>query len=97
MTGDTPRCRSCMAVLRFILMESGRSMPVEPVRVPDGSVVARWDGRRYVDGFVLSARRTDVPEGWFRFQPHWVDCEHARRQHLEADVKAPTPRTDFLV
>lgn len=94
---DVPRCRSCWAVLRFVVMTSGKRMPVEPVRDPHGIVAARKVGRDFVDGVVLKNGEVP-PEGFTTFRPHWADCEHAKRA-AKSDTEAAVPRdrhTDFL-
>lgn len=94
---DVPRCRSCFAVLRFVVMTSGKRMPVEPVRDPHGIVAARKVGRDFVDGVVLKNGEVP-PEGFTTFRPHWADCEHAKRA-AKGDTEAAVPRdrhTDFL-
>jgi hypothetical protein len=94
---DFPRCRSCWAVLRFVVMASGKRMPVEPVRDPKGIVAARKVGRDYIDGVVLRGGETP-PAGFTTFRPHWADCEHAKRAQ-KGETEAPRPldrQADFL-
>ena len=73
-----PRCRTCRGRIRFVRMESGRAMPVNPDVDPEGNVVARWDGSRWNFGRVLGAG-DDVPLGWKRWRPHFADCEKTKQ------------------
>ena len=71
---DLPRCRSCWAVLRFVRMATGKSMPCNPVADPSGNVAARKTPRGYADGVVL-ALGEPAPAGFTTFRPHWADCD----------------------
>lgn len=89
-----PRCRTCREAIRFVVMATGRAMPVRIEADPEGIIAARWDGARFADGRVLKRGDPIPPAGWKRFRPHWADCEKAGKPVPER--RAPRPRTDFL-
>lgn len=67
-------CRDCQEPIRFVLMPSGRNMPINPKPSRDGTVAARLR-RNTLDGYVITA---DRPAGDlrypYRFTPHYVTC-----------------------
>lgn len=68
-------CRSCSATLRWVRMESGKGMPVDPVPTPlTGNVAARLVGTRYVAGYVVTAKNP-LRSGFTLFTAHWVSCD----------------------
>ena len=88
------KCRTCRAEIRFVVMSAGKAMPWGLGADPAGTIAARWDGRAFVAGHVLTHGEA-VPDGWHTFRPHWADCEKAGRRPSPTKP-APKPRTPFL-
>mgnify|MGYP000844061078 FL=1 len=72
---DVPRCRSCFAVLRFVLMGSGKKMPCNPVPDPTGNVAARKTPKGYVDSHVLRSGGPGALDGYTVFRSHFSQCD----------------------
>ena len=65
-------CRDCRATIRFVRLESGKSMPVNPTPDPTGTVAVDWQGTELV-GYVLS--KTDpLRPGYRLYRAHRADC-----------------------
>ncbi|GAA0189681.1 hypothetical protein GCM10008944_01370 [Cytobacillus oceanisediminis] len=79
------RARCCRRPVKYVLLPTGKRMPVDPVPDEDGNVAARLVGRQ-LTGHVLR-RGEDVPDGWQRFMPHQALCEIA--SHLRKGKRAP--------
>lgn len=88
---DLPRCRSCMATLRFVVMSTGKRMPCNPVPDRTGNVAAVKAGTEYAGGIVLKKGET-APDGFITFRPHWADCDMEPRTHKGA-VRQPAVDT----
>lgn len=78
-------CRYCEAVIRWVQLDSGKSMPVKPIPDDRGNVAARPQGTTLV-GHVIS-REKPLQEGQLRYVPH--------RAHCDPD-KPRVPRPDSL-
>lgn len=94
-------CRACSGTLRWVEMESGRHLPVDPVPTPrTGDIAARLVGNRYVAGYKISRLRPLLP-GYTRFDSHYRTCDMKPRPSLGhravpqplpiGDVQWPTP------
>jgi hypothetical protein len=66
-------CRRCTQPIRFVQLDSGKAMPINPAPNPAGNVCARSFGGRLV-GFVISREHPAKP-GWQRFTAHYATCE----------------------
>lgn len=66
-------CRSCHAEVVWVVLTTGRRMPLDPAPVERGTVVLdRPDNL----GRVVPAS-AEVPEGTPRFAPHFATCPNA--------------------
>lgn len=66
-------CRSCGAEVSWVVLTTGRKMPLDPAPVANGTVIlSKHDGR----GTVI-APGTPMPVGVPRFAPHFATCPHA--------------------
>lgn len=72
-------CRQCGEPIVFVKLDTGSTMPVNPIPNPDGNVAARLQGRTLV-GFVVSRDR--LPGGSYpiRLTPHFATCEVLRAE-----------------
>lgn len=70
-----PSCNRCGATLKFVRMAAtGRSLPVNAVPDPSGSIAARWTGERWAGGYTL--RSGEAPKPGFKvFRAHFADCK----------------------
>ena len=80
-----PKCRSCGAEIRWIRMQSGKSMPVDPkmlaARLPEAdekTEVLITEGGATIRGVVCELDFLDDIQ-WPCFRPHWASCPHADR------------------
>ena len=78
-----PKCRSCGAEIRWIRMQSGKSMPVDPkmlaARLPEAdekTEVLITEGGATIRGVVCELGFLDDIQ-WPCFRPHWASCPHA--------------------
>lgn len=73
-------CPACSGTLRWIQMESGRMVPVDPVPTPKtGTVAARRAGdNRYAAGYTITPRNP-LRDGFTLFDPHRLVCDMKRR------------------
>lgn len=78
-----PKCRSCGAEIRWIRMQSGKSMPVDPkmlaARLPEAdekTEVLITEGGATIRGVVCDLDFLDDIQ-WPCFRPHWASCPHA--------------------
>lgn len=82
-------CRDCHATIKFVRLDTGRLIPVEPIPNTRGNVAAaKRPGGRLI-GYVISEKRPLEP-GFASYVPHFADCKQARRP------KTPTPRPPSL-
>lgn len=83
MTGTRlPRpaeCRGCQEPIRFVRLDTGKLIPVNPAPNPAGNVAARLSGGRLY-GFVISRDKQPGLGHSLRFTPHYATCEAAGRK-----------------
>ena len=89
-TEGPPQCAKCGAIIRFVRMESGKSMPVDPIQDSGGNVCATptADGRSFVAGFVITQARPALPHT-VRFMAHWATC--GGRTPVSSPARVPEP------
>ncbi len=75
-------CRGCHEPIRFVKLDTGKALPVNPQPDPRGNVAAHLAGGS-LHGFVISRDRLPGARDPFRFVPHYATCE---------DVKKPPKR-----
>lgn len=80
-------CNACHDPIRFVKLDTGKALPVNPAPNPAGNVAAKLRGGRLV-GFVISRDRRPGPLDSFRFTAHHATCE-ARKPKAKA-----TPEPD---
>lgn len=76
MTTGLPRpsdCRECGEPIRFVRLNTGKAMPVNPLPTPEGNVAARLAAGR-LTGFVISRDRLPGPLDPYRFRAHYATC-----------------------
>jgi hypothetical protein len=75
-------CEECHQRIVFVKMiDTGRSVPVDPIPVADGNVCARRSGK-YLHGYVISKDRG--PSAAFtRFAAHFGTCPDRERPALK--------------
>lgn len=68
------QCRHCYGPIRFVTLDSGKPIPVEPHPAVDrGTVAAQMRGRRLV-GYVISQAKPLLP-GFQTFVVHRARCK----------------------
>lgn len=72
-------CRDCHDPIRFVKLDSGKALPVNPAPNPAGNVAAHLFGSRLI-GFVISRDRRPGPGDTFRFTAHAATCEAIDRK-----------------
>lgn len=77
-------CRSCHEPIRFVRLDTGKAMPVNPLPNPTGNVTATVVMGRLA-GFVISEGHKPRPRA-LRFVPHFATCEERKKK---ADKPAP--------
>lgn len=98
--GDLPRlseCRVCHDPIRFVQLDSGKAMPVNPKPNHDGNVCARLvmaissaHHGKELRGYVVTAARKPDPT-WLRFTPHYATCSDRPRAADPKPAPAPDP------
>ena len=84
-------CPRCSATLRWVLLESGKHFPVDPVPTPrTGDVAARLVGDRYVSGYIVTQRRP-LRAGFTLFDSHYRHCDMRRTPPRTATHALPVP------
>lgn len=90
MTTQLPRlaeCHECHDPIRFVELDTGKAMPVNPTPHDTGNVAARMiAGRLY--GFVVAQAKPPRPSD-LRFRPHYATCEAVERKPTK-----PAPEPD---
>lgn len=81
-------CRACGAPIRFVRLDTGRALPVNPVPNPRGNVSAHIAGGR-LHGFVISRDKQPGPLDSYRMVPHHATCEERTRPESK-----PKPEPD---
>jgi len=71
-------CRDCAAPIRFVRLDTGSLLPVDPLPHDTGNVAARLCGNRLV-GFVISKDHHPGPLDSFRLVPHHATCEARKK------------------
>lgn len=80
-------CRNCHEPIRFVRLDTGKSLPVNPLPDAAGTVQTRRIGRELHGAVVY--RGTD-PQGTFRMMPHPATCTE-RRANRRTPPPAPPP------
>ena len=92
MSTGLPRpgeCRECAEPIRFVALDTGKLIPVNPLPNPErGNVAAHLAGGR-LHGFVISRDRLPGPFDRLRFTPHAATCEA-----IDRTPKKPAPEPD---
>lgn len=76
-------CRACAAPIRFVHLDTGKAMPVDPIPNARGNVAARRIGSK-LHGYVISATHPMDPM-FLRMVPHYATCEEQQRKTRQAD------------
>lgn len=82
-------CRDCGAPIRFVQLDTGRAIPVDPRERTAGNVAASLSGTRLV-GFVISKDHRPGPLTPYRFMPHHATCPELA-QRRKASTQPTTP------
>ncbi len=85
-------CRNCQDPIRFVKLNTGSALPVNPKPGETGNVAAGLYQGRLV-GYVLSAENGPRASHPYRFVPHYATCEHelARKRKPTAPAVEPDP------
>lgn len=70
---STGKCRRCEAQILFVRLDTGRSIPVEPIPDPTGNVAARRDAG-FLVGHVV-AKDHPVEDGQQLYRTHFAACD----------------------
>lgn len=65
-------CRYCHATIRFVRLDTGKAIPVNPQPDNTGTVAADWQGTTLV-GYVTS-RTKPLRDGYRLYRAHRADC-----------------------
>lgn len=90
MTTRLPRlseCRTCKDPIRFVALDTGKAMPVNPMPDVTGNVAARMIAGR-LHGFVISHAKPAGPRD-LRFRPHYATCGEAQRKPAKPKPEPP--------
>lgn len=83
-------CRECAAPIRFVRLDTGRALPVDPAPVVDGNVAAVRAGGHLI-GYVLSHDKPMRPLH-LRYMPHHATCPARAEERAHARTpKKPEP------
>jgi hypothetical protein len=68
-------CRVCHATIKFVRLDSGRPIPVDPIPTPDdkGNVAAKLVGST-LEGYVISAAKP-LLDDYQTYRPHFASCK----------------------
>lgn len=94
------QCRFCYATVKWVRLDSGRPIPVEPIPFPDrGNVAARLVGHT-LQGYVMSRDKPLQPE-YDRYVPHKASCNPEKPRVTAADrtpslFDGPQPATSIM-
>lgn len=80
------KCRYCEATIRWVQLESGKSIPVNPISDPAGTVAASWQGASLI-GYV-TAKARPLRDGYQLYRAHRADCHPDKPRN-------PTPAALF--
>lgn len=67
-------CRDCAGPIRFVKLDNGTALPVDPMPNPDGNVCAQRVAGRLI-GYVTSHDHGPDPR-LLRMMPHAATCEN---------------------
>lgn len=70
-------CRDCHEPIRFVRLNTGSLIPVNPRENPSGSVAASINAMGLV-GFVISKDHRPGPLTPYRFMPHAATCSERK-------------------
>ena len=93
MPSGLPRlseCRECQTPIRFVRLESGKAMPVDPMPSPSGNIAARRNAHQ-LEGFVISRDRQPGGTYSLRFRAHYATCEAVDRTPTSTGDTDPPP------
>lgn len=83
----TALCESCSAEIRWVTLESGRPMPLDPAPHPNGNVIVGVGGRyRVLDG-------SQLPAEVAAWRSHFATCPHASRHRKRPVTRPPQDAT----
>lgn len=74
--GKLHECRACTNPIRFVKLDTGKAMPINPMPNPAGNVSAYLIGGQ-LHGHVIS--REKPADGRWRFVAHYATCEERER------------------
>jgi hypothetical protein len=80
-------CHDCHATIRFVRLDTGRPIPIDPIPHERGNVAAREAGTTLV-GYVISASKPLRPEYW-TYLPHRATCRPGKPR-VHAEDRTPT-------
>lgn len=92
MSARLPRpseCRDCQDPIRFVKLDSGKALPVNPAPNPEGNVAAHLFGGRLI-GFVISKDKRPGVGDPLRFTAHHATCSAIARKKAKPKP-APDP------
>lgn len=82
MSTGLPRpseCNGCHEPIRFVKLNTGKALPVNPAPNPQGNVAAGLRGGR-LHGFVICRDHLPGPLESYRFTAHYATCEAIERK-----------------
>lgn len=71
-------CRDCHEPIRFVKLDTGKVLPVNPKPNVEGNVAAHIAGNR-LHGFVISRDHLAGPLDPYRFVAHFATCEARKK------------------
>lgn len=72
-------CRDCAAAIKFVTLDTGRPIPVDPHPFPDRGNVAARNNSGALTGYVMS-RTKPLRDGYQRYLPHHATCRPPKPQ-----------------
>lgn len=85
-------CRNCYATIAFVQLDSGSTIPVNPVPDRTGTVLAQRVGKK-LSGWVESREKPARP-GFRRYRAHKADCHTEDERPRVARAETPAPLFD---
>jgi hypothetical protein len=77
-------CDRCFATIRFVRLDTGKPIPVDPIPQPDrGNVAAHLEGKTLV-GYVISSAKP-LQAAYERYVPHFASCKPDKPRVLAKD------------
>lgn len=81
-------CHDCHAQIRFVRLDTGRPIPIDPIPYPDkGNVAAKPQGTTLV-GYVISKAKP-LKAGYETYMPHRASCR-PDKPRVHAEDRTPT-------